>query len=77
MSELHYDAFISYRHGGVDQYVAEQLHKKLETFKLPASIVREKKKKGEKYKIERVFRDQEELPLSDNLEGTIVKALEN
>lgn len=77
MSKLHYDAFISYRHGGVDQYVAEQLHKKLETFKLPASIVREKKKKGEKYKIERVFRDQEELPLSDNLEDEIVKALEN
>lgn len=76
MADLHYDAFISYRHGGVDQYVAEQIHKKLETFKLPASIVKDKKKKGEKTKIERVFRDQEELPLSDNLEGEIVKALE-
>lgn len=77
MADLHYDAFISYRHGGIDQYVAEQIHKRLETFKLPAAIVKEKKAKGEKTKIERVFRDQEELPLSDNLEGEIVKALEN
>lgn len=77
MSELKYDAFISYRHGGIDQYVAEQVHKRLETFKLPTNILKEKKKNGEKTKIERVFRDQEELPLSDNLEDEIVKALEN
>jgi len=77
MENLKYDAFISYRHGGMDQYVAEQIHKRLETYKLPANIVRDKKKKGEKTKIERVFRDQEELPLSDNLEDVIVKALEN
>lgn len=77
MGEFRYDAFISYRHGGVDQYVAEQIHKRLETFKLPANVLREKKKNGEKTKIERVFRDQEELPLSDNLEDAIVKALEN
>ena len=35
---MKYDAFISYRHGGVDQFVAETLHKKLEAFKLPKRL---------------------------------------
>lgn len=77
MENIKYDAFISYRHGGIDQSIAEQIHKRLETFKLPSNILSEKKKKGEKTRIERVFRDQEELPLSDNLEESIIKALEN
>lgn len=33
--DLKYDAFISYRHCDVDQFVAKNLHKKLEAFKLP------------------------------------------
>lgn len=68
-----YDAFISYRHGGIDQFVAENLHKKMETFKLPKNI---KNKTNGRAKISRVFRDQEELPLASNLGDPIRDALE-
>ena len=67
-----YDAFISYRHAELDKYVAVTLHKKLEAFKLPAGVVSPTGKK----KIERVFRDQDELPLSSNLSDPINEALE-
>lgn len=70
-----YDAFISYRHTELDKFVAENLIKQLEAFKLPGSVA--KKLKGKKTKIERVFRDREELPLTNNLEEPIVEALEN
>ena len=73
--QLHYDAFISYRHNDLDKFVATNLHHLLETYKLPKSII--KNNNLEKTKIERVFRDQEELPLSNSLEDPIVKALEN
>jgi len=70
-----YDAFISYRHTELDKFVAENLIKQLEAFKLPRNVA--KKLKGKKTKIERVFRDREELPLTNNLEEPIVEALEN
>lgn len=70
-----YDAFISYRHTDLDKFVAENLIKQLEAYKLPKSVA--KKLKGKKTKIERVFRDREELPLTNNLEEPIVEALEN
>lgn len=76
---FHYDAFISYRHLQPDQFVAENLHKMLEAFRLPENVVRKIKKNdpAAKTKITRVFRDQEELPLSSNLEEPIVEALQN
>ncbi len=70
-----YDAFISYRHTELDKYVAENLIKQLEAYKLPRSVA--KKLKGKKTKIERVFRDREELPLTNNLEEPIVEALQS
>lgn len=70
-----YDAFISYRHCDLDKYVAENLHKVLETYELPKNI---KEKLGITGRtIKRVFRDQDELPLSSNLEDPIVDALNN
>ncbi len=68
-----YNAFISYRHSDLDKYVAENLHKLIETYKMPKSVV-------EKYNItdnniRRVFRDQDELPLASNLEDPIIEAL--
>lgn len=73
--QYQYDAFISYRHTDPDKFVAENLHKQLETFRLPKSI---SAKIGNcKKRIERVFRDQEELPLTANLEATLVEALRN
>lgn len=74
-NEVHYDAFISYRHNEFDSFVAQNLHKKLESFKLPKSVI-PKVKKG-KTRIERVFRDVDELPLTDNLSDPISKALLN
>lgn len=68
-----YDAFISYRHTELDKYVAEKIHKYLEEFKLPKSI--KSRKDLKKTKIERVFRDKEELTITDNLEDPIVQAL--
>lgn len=71
----HFDAFISYRHTEMDKFVAENLHKQLENFRMPKSIL--KKRPGQKSKIERVFRDKEELPLTSNLEDPIMQALNN
>lgn len=71
--EFKYDAFISYRHTDLDKYVAENLHKVLETYELPKNL---KEKLGINGRtIKRVFRDQDELPLSSNLEDPIVDAL--
>ncbi|MBR4542780.1 MAG: toll/interleukin-1 receptor domain-containing protein [Lachnospiraceae bacterium] len=78
MSDLkgvHYDAFISYRHSELDAFVAKNIHTKLESFRLPKSL-RGKTKNG-KTKIERVFRDVDELPLSENLSEPINAALAN
>jgi WD40 repeat protein len=69
----HYDAFISYRHGGLDGLVAKRLHKLLETYRFPSSIA---KKVGKK-RLQRIFRDREELPTSSNLSSNIESALEN
>lgn len=73
--EYKFDAFISYRHCKLDKFVAENLHRILETYELPKNI-KEKLKINSKT-IRRVFRDQEELPLSSNLEDPIISALEN
>ncbi|MGN1148737.1 MAG: TIR domain-containing protein [Lachnospiraceae bacterium] len=67
-----YDAFISYRHTELDKFAAENLHRQLEAFRLPGKI---SKKKDGRTKIERVFRDKDELPLTSNLEDPIMEAL--
>lgn len=66
-----YDAFISYRHGGRDQEVAQLLHRGLETYRTPAEIVR----KGALPRLARVFRNQEELQTSSDLSESIKTAL--
>ncbi|MDE5872892.1 MAG: toll/interleukin-1 receptor domain-containing protein, partial [Lachnospiraceae bacterium] len=68
-----YDAFISYRHAEPDKFIAENLHRCLEAFKPPKSII--KSGKASRERIERVFRDKEELPITNNLEDPIVNAL--
>lgn len=68
-----YDAFISYRHTELDKFVVEQLHKALEAYKPPKSIRRQAK--ASRSRIERVFRDKDELPITSNLEDPIVQAL--
>ncbi len=71
--EYKYDAFISYRHCDLDKFVAENLHKALETYELPKNLKEQLNIEGRTFK--RVFRDQEELPLSSNLEDPILEAL--
>ena len=68
---MKYNAFISYRHTPLDMKVAKKLHKSLETFRIPASV---HKKTGKK-RIQRVFRDQEELPIGSDLNENILNAL--
>lgn len=69
-----YDAFISYRHAELDSFVAELLHKQLESFKVPKIANKEIKETG-KQGIKRVFRDKDELPLAGNLSAPITEAL--
>ena len=70
---VRYDAFISYSHSAPDAFVAGKLHSMLEHYKVPKKI----REISGKKKIERVFRDREELPLSANLAMGICEALEN
>ncbi len=74
LENVKYDAFISYRHCELDKFNAMTIHRKLENFKLPKSLYG---KTNGKTKIERVFRDQDELPLASNLSDPIEEALRN
>lgn len=69
-----YDAFISYRHTDLDKFVAENLHKRLEAFKLPHSASKNRLE-GEKTRIKRIFRDKDELPIASDLASPIMTAL--
>ncbi len=69
--ELHYNAFISYRHHPDDIRVATDIHRSLERFKVPKAI----RKRGKS--IERLFRDKDELPITSCLTDDIYRALEN
>ena len=73
MEQQKYCAFISYRHQSPDDVIAKALHTAIETYGVPAGI---RKKTGRK-KLGRVFRDQEELPLSANLGSDIETALDH
>lgn len=76
LDKVRYDAFISYRHCKLDSFISENLHKKLESYKIPKSVVKKIGHDG-KTQIERVFRDEAELPLSSNLSDPISEALDN
>lgn len=69
--DIHYSAFISYRHHPEDIKVAEQIHRGLEHYKVPKPL---KKRYNTKL---RLFRDKEELPITSNLTDDITRALRN
>lgn len=69
---MKYDAFISYRHAPLDIEVSEQIHRRLESIRVPGSV----RKMSGKRRIERVFRDQEELTVSSSLSDEILSALD-
>lgn len=68
-----YTAFISYRHTSPDEAIAKKLHTYIETYAIPQEVRRTSGRK----KMGRVFRDQEELPLSADLGNDIHTALES
>ncbi|MDF2544355.1 MAG: hypothetical protein K0S47_4073 [Herbinix sp.] len=68
-----YEAFISYRHVEPDKSIAKSLLTMLETYRIPTKLA----KKLGKDRIGKVFRDREELPVSENLTGDIHTALSN
>ena len=69
----HYNAFISYKHAQVDSKVAAAVQRSLERYRIPGKI----RKKTGVNKIERVFRDKDELPITSNLGDDISYALEH
>ena len=73
METYQYKAFISYRHTPPDEEIAKKLHTAIETYAVPKEI----REKLQISKMGRVFRDQEELPLSKDLGADIRTALEN
>ena len=66
-----YSAFISYRHHPRDTEVATQLQRALESYRLPKDVAA---KYGAR-KLDRLFRDQDELPVTESLPDTIRQAL--
>ena len=68
-----YDAFISYRHCEPDNEIASRLQKKLEGFRLPQEIA----KKIGRTKLNRVFRDETEFAVENDLTHAIDEALAN
>ncbi len=73
MESYRYKAFISYRHTPPDEDVAKKLHTAIETYSVPKDLQRSLGIR----KMGRVFRDQEELPLSQDLGSDIRTALEH
>ncbi|MCL1872598.1 MAG: TIR domain-containing protein [Clostridiales bacterium] len=70
--EFTYDAFISYRHTALDKAAADKLQKLLERYSPPASVRSEIDRK----KL-RLFRDETELSIGNDLSEDIKTALEN
>jgi WD40 repeat protein len=70
-SDFRYAAFISYRHTEPDRALAKWLHGALETYHIPARV----REPGRPPRIGRVFRDEEELPASADLNREIETAL--
>ena len=68
-----YDAFISYRHCEPDSDIAAKLQKKLEGFRLPKDIA----KKLGRTRLNRVFRDETEFAVADDLTQAIDEAIAN
>ena len=69
--EREYIAFISYRHLPLEMATAKKLHKRIEHYLIPKDL----RKDGRK-KLGYVFRDQDELPISSNLNDNIEQALD-
>jgi len=70
--DYRYEAFISYRHTDPDRVWAKWLHTQLETYRVPRHLVRTR---GLPRRLRKIFRDEEELPVSSDLSRNIEQAL--
>ena len=70
--EFQYEAFISYRHAEPDRTLAKWLHTALETYRVPKNLVQERSLPP---RLKKLFRDEEELPASADLNREIERAL--
>ena len=71
--EISYKAFISYRHLALDKEAAERIQKGIEHYIVPKEF---RHLSGGK-KLGKVFRDEDELPISSNLSDSITYALDH
>ncbi len=72
-AERNYIAFISYRHKPLDKEAAEKIQRSIERYIVPKEL---REKAGGK-KLGMVFRDEDELPASSSLSGSITYALDH
>ena len=73
MNTAHYDAFISYRHTEQDTRIAREIQQRLERFVIPGAI----RTQYGKERIGRIFRDQEELAMTNDLSQELETALQS
>ncbi|MBO4871964.1 MAG: TIR domain-containing protein [Lachnospiraceae bacterium] len=71
--DLHYNAFISYKHAPADIAVAKEIQHRLEHYHVPKAV----REQTGRDRIERIFRDQEELPITSDLSKDIDAALKD
>ena len=71
--EREYIAFISYRHRPLDKQAAERIQRAVERYTVPKEL---RELAGGK-KLGKVFRDEDELPASSSLSGSITYALDH
>ncbi len=71
MEQIHYDAFISYRHMEPDARIASRLARSIENYRIPLPL---RKQTGKK-RMGKVFLDHDELPTSADLGSGIEAAL--
>ncbi|MDY3853449.1 MAG: toll/interleukin-1 receptor domain-containing protein [Butyribacter sp.] len=69
---MKYTAFISYRHGGIDEKVGTKIQREIERYRLPKKIAQ---KTGRKT-LGKVFRDADDLRAASNLSAIIREGLD-
>lgn len=70
---MKYVAFISYRHGGIDELVGTKIQRELERYRLPSKIAKSLGKKS----LGKVFRDADDLRAASNLSEIIREGLDD
>lgn len=73
IASVDYDAFISYAHEPASMRAAEQIQKMLERYRIPKAV---QKMTGKK-KLNRIFRDRDELACSSDMEAHLQEALDH